>query len=87
MPEADTLLAQFAATSDEAEQQSIMNDLQALFAEEAPVVALFPGPEFGAASTLRFTGWPDADNPYASLGAVRARSAVLILTTLEPVKG
>jgi len=87
VPEADTLLAQFAATSDEAEQQSIMNDLQALFAEEAPVVALFPGPEFGAASTLRFTGWPDADNPYASLGAVRARSAVLILTTLEPVKG
>ena len=85
--EADTLLAQFAATSDEGEQRSVMNELQALFADEAPVVALFPGPEFGAASTLRFTGWPDEDDPYASLGAVRARSAVLILTTLEPVKG
>lgn len=85
--EADALLAEFAATSDEAQQRSIMNELQAQFAEEAPVVALFPGPEFGAASTLRFTGWPDEDNPYASLGAVRARSAVLILTTLEPVQG
>ena len=85
--EADALLAEFAATSDEGEQTSIMNKLQALFAEEAPVVALFPGPEFGAASRLRFTGWPDEENPYASLGAVRARSAVLILTTLEPVKG
>jgi peptide/nickel transport system substrate-binding protein len=85
--EADALLAQFAATSDEAQQHSIMGQLQALFAEAAPVVPLFPGPEFGAASTLRFTGWPDEDNPYASLGAVRARSAVLILTTLEPVKG
>ncbi len=86
-PKADALLAQFAATSDEAQQKSIMNDLQALFAESVPVVTLFPGPQFGAASTLRFTGWPTEDNPYAPLGAVRARSAVLILTTLEPVKG
>ena len=86
-PKADALLAQFAATSDAAQQKSIMNDLQALFAESVPVVTLFPGPQFGAASTLRFTGWPTEDNPYAPLGAVRARSAVLILTTLEPVKG
>lgn len=85
--EADALLAQFAATSDEEQQRSIMNELQALFAEDIPVVTLFPGPEFGAATTARFTGWPNADNPYASLGAVRARSAVLILTTLEPVTG
>lgn len=85
--EADALLAQFAATSDEEQQHEIMNKLQALFAEDIPVVTLFPGPEFGAATTARFTGWPNADNPYASLGAVRARSAVLILTTLEPVTG
>ncbi|MFT4029138.1 MAG: ABC transporter substrate-binding protein [Protaetiibacter sp.] len=85
--EADELLAQFAATSDEAEQTSIMNELQALFAETVPVVTLFPGPDFGAASTLRFTGWPTEDNPYATLGGVRTRTAVLILTTLEPVKG
>jgi len=85
--DADALLAQFSATADEAQQQSIMNDLQALFAEAVPVATLFPGPEFGAASTERFTGWPTEENPYAILGGVRARSAVLILTTLEPVKG
>lgn len=83
--EADALLKQFAVTADEAEQQSVMSDLQSLFAEVVPVVPLFPGPEFGAASTLRFTGWPTADNPYATLGGVRARTGVLILTTLEPV--
>jgi peptide/nickel transport system substrate-binding protein len=83
--EADVLLEQFAASSNEAEQQSIMNDLQALFAEVAPVATLFPGPEFGAASTQRFTGWPTEENPYAPLGGVRARTAVLILTSLEPV--
>lgn len=84
---ADALLAQFTATSDEAQQRSIVNELQALFAEEAPVAPLFPGPEWGAVNTQRFTGWPSADNPYSTLGAVRAPSGVLILTTLEPVKG
>lgn len=82
--EADTLLADFAATADEAEQKAIMNSLQQLFSDDAPLVPLFPGPEWGAATTARFTGWPTADDPYATL-SVRARSAVLILTTLEPV--
>lgn len=84
--DADALLDKFAQASDEATQTAIMGDLQALFAEEAPVAPLFPGPEWGAASTLRFTGWPTEDNPYATL-SVRARTAVLVLTTLEPVKG
>src|SRR5690606_3039634 len=56
--EADALLDEFARASDEATQKSIMSDLQALFAEEAPFAPLFPGPEWGAASTARFTGWP-----------------------------
>lgn len=85
--EADALLDSLAQASDETSQRPILNELQALFAEDAPVAPLFPGPEFGAASTLRFTGWPTEDNPYAALGGVRARTAVLILTTLEPVKG
>lgn len=84
-PEADALLEEFAAASDEADQQEIMGELQALFAESAPVAPLFPGPEWGAASSERFTGWPNADNPYATL-SVRARTAVLILTSLQPVQ-
>lgn len=84
--EADALLDDFAGASDEADQQRIMSELQALFAEEAPVAPLFPGPEWGAASSERFTGWPSEDDPYATL-SVRARTAVLILTSLEPVQG
>ncbi|GAB3603802.1 ABC transporter substrate-binding protein [Microbacterium aureliae] len=84
--EADALLDEFAGASDEADQQRIMSELQALFAEEAPVAPLFPGPEWGAASSERFTGWPSEDDPYATL-SVRARTAVLILTSLEPVAG
>jgi len=85
-PKADALLDRFAAASDQATQTSVMNELEALFAAEAPVAPLFPGPEWGAASTARFTGWPTEDDPYATL-STRARTAVLILTTLEPVKG
>ncbi|WP_353081879.1 ABC transporter substrate-binding protein [Tessaracoccus lapidicaptus] len=84
--DADALLDQFAAAPDEATQQEIMSRLQELFSETAPVAPLFPGPEWGAASRERFTGWPTEDNPYATL-SVRARTAVLVLTTLEPVVG
>ena len=83
-PEADALLAQFAAAPGEAAQHDVGNQLQALFADEAPLAPLFPGPEWGAASNERFTGWPTEDNPYATL-STRSRTTVLVLTTLEPV--
>lgn len=83
-PDATELLSQFAASSDEAQQKEIVNKLQALFNELAPVVPLYPGPEWGSYSTERFTGWPSADNPYATL-SYRAGTTVLVLTSLEPV--
>ncbi|MBG6085028.1 ABC transporter substrate-binding protein [Zhihengliuella flava] len=83
--EADDLLAEFAATADEREQQRIMDELQALYAELAPVVPLFPGPEWGAYTTERFVGWPTEENPYATL-ATRAPTTVLVLTSLEPAE-
>lgn len=81
--QADALLAEFAATADEDEQHRIMDELQALYAEQAPVVPLFPGPEWGAYTTERFVGWPTEDDPYATL-ATRAPTTVLVLTSLEP---
>ncbi|GAA3708869.1 ABC transporter substrate-binding protein [Zhihengliuella alba] len=83
--EADALLAEFAATTDEAEQQRLMSELQTLYSELAPVVPLFPGPEWGAYTTERFVGWPTEENPYATL-ATRAPTTVLVLTSLEPVE-
>ncbi len=48
LPEADTLLAQFAATSDTTAQHAIVDRLQELYADNAPpVIPLFPGPEWG----------------------------------------
>lgn len=84
--EADALLAEFAAASDEAGQTAALDGLQQLFADEAPVVPLFSGPEWGAYTTERFTGWPTEDDPYATL-STRAPTTVLVLTTLQPVEG
>jgi peptide/nickel transport system substrate-binding protein len=82
---ADRLLNEFAAAPDEAGQKAKVDALQKLFAEDAPVVPLFPGPEWGAYTDIRFTGWPTADNPYATL-TNRGDTTVLVLTSLKPVK-
>jgi len=84
LPAADDLLDEFAASADEAEQAAAMNELQAVFAENAPTVPLFPGPRWGAYNTTRFTGFPNEENPYAPL-SVRSATTVLVLTSLEPV--
>ncbi|HLT66472.1 MAG TPA: ABC transporter substrate-binding protein [Microbacterium sp.] len=82
-PKADELIDAFAATSDEAEQHDIVNQLQQLYVDDAPVVPLFPGPEWGAYTDARFTGWPTEDNPYATL-STRSPTTVLVLTSLQP---
>jgi peptide/nickel transport system substrate-binding protein len=84
LPEADMLLAQFAASTDEESQRLAIDELQELFNENAPVVPLFPGPRWGAYNTTRFTGFPTEENPYATL-STRSPTTVLVLTTLEPV--
>lgn len=84
LPAADDLLAQFAASSDETTQHSIVDQLQGLYDANAPVVPLFPSPEWGAYTDVRFTGWPTADDPYATL-STKAPTTVLVLTSLEPV--
>jgi peptide/nickel transport system substrate-binding protein len=83
-PEADTLLATFAASSDEAAQTEAVNALQAEFDAEAPVIPLFAGPEWGMFTDIRFTGWPTESDPYATL-STKSPTTVLVLTSLEPV--
>lgn len=78
------LLKEFAATSDEAGQHEIVDELQKVYDDEAPLIPLFTGPDFGAYSDAHFTGWPSPENPYATLGT-RTGTTPLVLTSLEPV--
>lgn len=62
---ADDLLNQFAGTSDPAQQKQLAEQLQRTFAEEAPAIPLFPGPQWYQYNTTRFEGFPTKDNPYS----------------------
>jgi peptide/nickel transport system substrate-binding protein len=84
LEEADTLLADFAAKSDPEQQAATMDQLQEAFAENAPIIPLFPGPRWGVYNTTRFTGFPDETNPYATL-STRSPTTVLVLTSIVPV--
>jgi peptide/nickel transport system substrate-binding protein len=87
--DADTLLDAFAKTSDPAEQKSLMAQIEMIFVEEAPVLPLFPGPDWYEYSTARFVGWPSADNNYAP-GVPYAyapyNATLIVLTTITPAK-
>jgi peptide/nickel transport system substrate-binding protein len=83
-PEADVLLRALAETADPVEEQRLVTELQHLFVESAPAIPLFPGPLWGAYNSTRFSGFPDADNPYAPLSPNLSPQALLVLTRLVP---
>jgi peptide/nickel transport system substrate-binding protein len=82
--EADALLEQFAGTSDEAEQQEIANQLQMLYAESAPAIPLFPGPNWGEFNTMRFIDFPSEENPYALLAGYENPERLIQFVTIKP---
>ena len=86
-PEVDTLLEQFAQTSDLAQQKQIMAQIENIFVNVAPALPLFPGPDWYEYSTARFTGFPTQENPYAP-GVPWPNgpynTALIVLTTITP---
>ncbi len=89
-PQVDTLLEEFAKTSDAAKQKSIMDQIQMLFVNDAPALPLFPGPDWYEYNTTRFTGFPTQDNPYAPGPPYQSpggyASPLFIFTTVKPVQ-
>ncbi|HTX79887.1 MAG TPA: ABC transporter substrate-binding protein [Longilinea sp.] len=86
-PTVDSLLEQFAKTSDITQQKQIMSKIEAAFVNEAPELPLFPGPDWYEYNTTHFTGFPSADNPYAPgepYGYSPYNTALIILTTITP---
>jgi peptide/nickel transport system substrate-binding protein len=83
---ADELLQQFATATDVEEQKRIAAELQQVFAEEVPAVPLVPLGGMGLINTSRLTGFPTADNYYASAEPNPAFFAdwLLVLTQIQP---
>lgn len=61
----DTLIQQYAQTSDAATQKGLVNQMQELFAQQMPVVPLLNAANWYEYSTQHYTNWPDQSTPYA----------------------
>ncbi len=86
-PQADTLLENFATTSDITQQKQIMAQIEAIFVDQAPALPLFPGPDWYEYNTTRFTGFPSADDAYAPgepWPNGPYNTALIVFTTIKP---
>ncbi|WP_437947747.1 ABC transporter substrate-binding protein [Sorangium sp. So ce296] len=81
---ADPLFHQFEAATDPSDQKRILDAIQMIFVEAAPVIPLFKNPSWGEYSTKRFTGFPTTENPYAKLTPNNPPEYLLVLTELRP---
>ena len=61
----DTLLNQYETTTSAATQQTILNKLQEVMLNDAPVIPVVEAVDWFQYDTGAFTGWPTPDNPYA----------------------
>lgn len=63
---ADTqkLLDEYKATTDTAEQQEILDQLQEVVYNDLPVIGMYYGGLWGLFNTSKFVGWPSAEDPY-----------------------
>ncbi|MDG1481307.1 MAG: ABC transporter substrate-binding protein [Myxococcota bacterium] len=83
-PQADSLLNAFEQTTDPAEQRRLIAALQAEFVAQAPAIPLFLNPSWGQCSTVRFTGFPSAADPYARLSPNNPPETLLVMTRVTP---
>lgn len=63
-PQVDQLLASYKASTDPAEQQQILYDLQHVVYEQLPVIGMYYGGLWGLVNDAKFTGWPSEEDPY-----------------------
>ncbi|HEX7734724.1 MAG TPA: ABC transporter substrate-binding protein, partial [Ktedonobacteraceae bacterium] len=80
----DSLLKQYATTSDKTQQTTLINQMEDLFYQQMPVVPLLNAANWFEYSTKHFTGWPDAQHPYALGPTYDAPGNEIVLTHLQP---
>jgi peptide/nickel transport system substrate-binding protein len=83
---ADSALVAFEREPDPEAQRQLSDELQRLFAQEAPAIPLYPNPSWAEYNTSRFEGFPSATHPYAdpSPNKFDRGETLLVLTRLTP---
>ncbi|WP_079728834.1 ABC transporter substrate-binding protein [Okibacterium fritillariae] len=81
-PAVDDILAKFRVAIDEKDQLDYGYQLQKVMYDQVPAIGVYYGGSWGLYNTTKFTGWPTAENPYASLMTYES-TPLLIFTSLK----
>jgi len=84
-PATDALLAQYAATTSAATQQSILDQLQQVMVTQVPVIPVVEEVDWFQYDTASFSGWPTPSDPYAQPAAYNYPDNEQLLLHLTPV--
>jgi peptide/nickel transport system substrate-binding protein len=85
-PTTETLLNQYATTTDPTVQMQAIQGLEKIMVEQVPVITLVDGAAWNEYSTKNFTGWPTASNPYAVPPPWQYPDAEQVVLHLTPVQ-
>jgi peptide/nickel transport system substrate-binding protein len=80
----DTLIEQYAATTDAAQQKEIVRKLQAVMVNEIPVIPVTEGVDWYQYNTKTHTGWVVKSDPYARPAAYENPDWAVMLLHLKP---
>lgn len=80
----DKLLNDYASTTNASQQQQDIYGLEQVMVEQLPAIPLVYGSNWYEYSTARFTGWPDANNPYAMPGPFNYPDDEIVILHLKP---
>jgi peptide/nickel transport system substrate-binding protein len=83
-PTTDKLLNEYEATTDAATQQSIMNQIQQVMLNDAPIIPVVEAVDWYQYDTGSFSGWPTSTNPYAQPSAYAYPDNEQVLLHLSP---
>lgn len=83
-PATDKLINDFAATTSEDEQHSIISKLQEVMLKELPVIPVVEAVDWYQYNTAHITGWPTPEDPYAQPSAYAYPDMEQVLLRLEP---
>ena len=85
--DADAALTKFASTADPAVQKEAAQELEKIFADNAPIIPMYGAPTFYCYNDSVVKGWPTEFNPYAYPMPIATLNVdagqLLVLTTIH----